>query len=133
MPLPLFDIGRAGKDPSIEEAIQKIQVLLCRNHSDERLKVELSARHRQRLLTTTQQSVSGGEEGEEEEREGEKHLYYLKMPIARKYFPSALANDRSGLCISAGGVGSGGSATGRSSEVGREGPWLLPQGRHCGM
>ena len=64
MPLPLFDIGRAGRDPSIEEAIQKIQVLLCRNHSDERLKVELSARHRQRLLHTTQQSVSGGGEGE---------------------------------------------------------------------
>ena len=60
MPLPLFDIGRAGKDPSIEEAMQKIQVLLCRNHSDERLKVELSARHRQRLLTAAQQSVSGG-------------------------------------------------------------------------
>ena len=84
MPLPLFDIGRAGRDPSIEEAIQKIQVLLCRNHSDERLKVELSARHRQRLLTTTQQSVSGGGKGEEGRRERKKHLCYLKMPIYSK-------------------------------------------------
>ena len=56
MPLPLHDIGKAGK--GVEEPIQKIQVLLCRNHSDERLKVELAALHRGRLLTATQQSVS---------------------------------------------------------------------------
>ena len=36
-----------------------LQVYLCRNHSDERLKIELAARHRQRLLTATQQSVRG--------------------------------------------------------------------------
>jgi len=64
MPLPLYDIGRAGKDPSIEQAVQKLQVFLCRNHSDERLKVELAARHRHRLLTATQQSVRGGGRGE---------------------------------------------------------------------
>ena len=57
MPLPLADIGRAGKDS--EGIVQEIQLLLCRNHSDERLKVELAARHRGRLLTATQQSVSG--------------------------------------------------------------------------
>ena len=56
MPLPLADIGRAGKDT--EGVVQEIQLLLCRNHSDERLKVELAARHRGRLLTANQQSVS---------------------------------------------------------------------------
>ncbi len=56
MPLPLADIGRAGKEA--ERMVQEIQLLLCRNHSDERLKVELAARHRGRLLTATQQSVS---------------------------------------------------------------------------
>ncbi len=56
MPLPLADIGRAGKDA--EKFVQEIQSLLCRNHSDERLKVELAARHRGRLLAATQQSVS---------------------------------------------------------------------------
>ncbi len=57
MPLPLHDITRAGKDPGVEEAVQKIQVFLCRNHSDERVKIELATRHRRRLLTATQQSV----------------------------------------------------------------------------
>ena len=70
MPLPLYDIGRAGKDPSIEEAVQKLQVFLCRNHSDERLKVELAARHRHRLLTATQQSVRGGRDGGERRGRG---------------------------------------------------------------
>ena len=55
MPLPLHDISKAGK---VEHAVQRIQLYLCRNHSDERLKVELAARHRYRLLTATQQSVS---------------------------------------------------------------------------
>lgn len=56
MPLPLYDIGRVGK--GVEEYVQKMQQYLCRNHSDERLKVEIAARHRIRLLTATQQSVS---------------------------------------------------------------------------
>lgn len=55
MPLPLADIGRLGK--GAEDIVQQIQLHLCRNHSDERLKVELAARHRARLLTATQQSV----------------------------------------------------------------------------
>ena len=55
MPLPLYDITKAGK---VEDTVQRIQLYLCRNHSDERLKVELAARHRHRLLTATQQSVS---------------------------------------------------------------------------
>ena len=64
MPLPLHDIGRAApREPQeVEEVVQKMQVYLCRNHSDERLKIELAARHRQRLLTATQQSVSEREE-----------------------------------------------------------------------
>lgn len=56
MPLPLYDIGRAGKE--VEEHVQMIQQYLCRNHSDERLKVEIAARRRSRLLTASQQSVS---------------------------------------------------------------------------
>ena len=57
MPLPLYDISKsAGR---VEDSVQRIQTYLCRNHSDERLKVELAARHRHRLLTATQQSVSG--------------------------------------------------------------------------
>lgn len=55
MPLPLYDITKAGR---VEDSVQRIQLYLCRNHSDERLKVELAARHRHRLLTATQQSVS---------------------------------------------------------------------------
>ena len=55
MPLPLHDITKAGR---VEDSVQRIQLYLCRNHSDERLKVELAARHRHRLLTATQQSVS---------------------------------------------------------------------------
>ena len=55
MPLPLGDIGRAGK--GVEEHVQTMQKCLCRNHSDERLKVEIAARHRSRLLTASQQSV----------------------------------------------------------------------------
>lgn len=56
MPLPLADISRVGKEA--DRIVQEIQLLLCRNHSDERLKVELAARHRGRLLTATQQGVS---------------------------------------------------------------------------
>lgn len=56
MPLPLHDIARVGG--KVEEHVQLIQRYLCRNHSDERLKVEMAARHRTRLLTATQQSVS---------------------------------------------------------------------------
>ena len=56
MPLPLYDIGRVRK--GVEEYIQMIQKYLSRNHSDERLKVEIAARHRARLLTASQQSVS---------------------------------------------------------------------------
>jgi len=56
MPLPLYDIGRVAK--GVEEHVQVMQQYLCRNHSDERLKVEMAARHRNRLLTATQQSVS---------------------------------------------------------------------------
>lgn len=56
MPLPLYDIGRARK--GVEEYVQTVQKCLCRNHSDERLKVEIAARHRGRLLTASQQSVS---------------------------------------------------------------------------
>lgn len=56
MPLPLCDIGRAGK--GVEVHVQSMQKYLCRNHSDERLKVEIAARHRTRLLTASQQSVS---------------------------------------------------------------------------
>ena len=61
MPIPLYDIGKAtAREPQeVEREVQKMQVYLCRNHSDERLKVELAARHRQRLLTATQQSVRG--------------------------------------------------------------------------
>ena len=55
MPLPLTDIGRLGK--GTDGVVQQIQLYLSRNHSDERLKVELAARHRARLLTATQQSV----------------------------------------------------------------------------
>ena len=55
MPLPLYDIGRIGI--GVEEHVQSIQRYLCRNHSDERLKVEMAARHRSRLLSATQQSV----------------------------------------------------------------------------
>lgn len=61
MPLPLGDIGRAGK--GVEEHVQSMQQCLCRNHSDERLKVEIAARHRTRLLTANQQSVSEGRLG----------------------------------------------------------------------
>ena len=62
MPIPLYDIGKAAiREPTgVEAEVQKMQVYLCRNHSDERLKIELAARHRQRLLTATQQSVSEG-------------------------------------------------------------------------
>ena len=57
MPLPLADINRLqGK--AVEEHVQHMQQYLCRNHSDERLKVEIAARHRTRLLTASQQSVS---------------------------------------------------------------------------
>ena len=72
----------------------------------------------------------------------EKHPCYLEVPIAmardngsspRKYFSNTLPNDQSGLCISTGGVGSGGGTTGRPSEVGGEGPRSLPQGCHRGM
>ncbi|CAI8056021.1 F-actin-uncapping protein LRRC16A [Geodia barretti] len=58
MPIPLYDIGKAAaREPrELETEVQRIQVYLCRNHSDERLKIELAARHRQRLLTATQQS-----------------------------------------------------------------------------
>ena len=61
MPVPLYDIGKAAaREPrELETEVQRIQVYLCRNHSDERLKIELAARHRQRLLTATQQSVRG--------------------------------------------------------------------------
>ena len=61
MPVPLHDIGRAAaREPrEVESEVQRMQVYLCRNHSDERLKIELAARHRQRLLTATQQSVRG--------------------------------------------------------------------------
>lgn len=62
MPLPLGDIGRAGK--GVEDHVQSMQQYLCRNHSDERLKVEIAARHRSRLLTANQHSVSGGAECE---------------------------------------------------------------------
>ena len=62
MPIPLHDMVRAvAREPQeVEAELQKMQVYLCRNHSDERLKIELAARHRQRLLTATQQSVSRG-------------------------------------------------------------------------
>ena len=63
MPLPLSDINRLGK--GVEENVQIMQQCLCRNHSDERLKVEIAARHRTRLLTSSQQSVSWCWDGRE--------------------------------------------------------------------
>ena len=49
----------AGKEGvGVDEALARIQSYLCRNHSDERLGIELAKRHQLRLLTTSQQSVS---------------------------------------------------------------------------
>ena len=59
MPLPVVDVSRVvGKEGSMEEALKKIQALICRNHSDERLGIELVAHHQERLFTSAQQSVS---------------------------------------------------------------------------
>lgn len=57
MPLPLHDITKVLKEGGVEEVAGNIQRCLSRNNSDERVKSELSARHRRRLLTATQQSV----------------------------------------------------------------------------
>ena len=57
-PLPIHDLCRAvGKD-GVDTAVTRIQQYIARNHSDERLGIELVARHQERLFATAQQSVS---------------------------------------------------------------------------
>lgn len=58
MPLPVHDVSRVVGKERVEDALQQIQSFICRNHSDERLGVELVAHHQERLFTSAQQSVS---------------------------------------------------------------------------
>ena len=46
-----------GKD-GMDSAMTRMQHYIARNHSDERLGIELVARHQERLFATAQQSVS---------------------------------------------------------------------------